>query len=273
MPGTIASIVFLLLVATPGIIVELLRQRYRPARADSTFVETARVTAAGVVLGGIALMLLGLIETLSDGAVVDFRRLLLEPTYLPDNLWFTGASAALFVTISTNLGFLYFSVFQYPGSPVVAAESGWATVFGRLEDELKRQVAVELPGKKLVTQVQVMLKDGTGWIGIREAYSVDIDPKLREIVLSNPLIRINSDGFQTELDGGWRRIVIAGENIVSTAARFSTTDGSNSVDRKVIRASGADRWRERIFQKPYILIVVLGFQLLTPLIINQLHVR
>lgn len=271
MPGTVAGIAFVLLVATPGIVVELLRQRYRPARTDSVFVETGRVIAGGVILSGMTFVLLGLVgAAVNEGAIVDISRLLLENTYLAENLWLFAASCVLFGSVAINLGILYFSVFQFPGSPVVAPESGWVTVFGRLESALARQVASDMPGKRLVAQVQVTLKDGTGWIGMREAYSVDMDPRLREIVLSDPILRINADGTQAAVDSGWKRVVIAGENIAATAVRFSTVDGSRAVDQKSAALGYANRWAGWIFARPPIVTLVLITQLLIPIVADRL---
>ncbi len=90
MPGTVVGVAFLLVVLTPGAILELLRQRRRPGRIDSTFVETVRVILSGVVLSGVSLLVVGAIATAAPSSIVNIRAMLLTSDYIPNNLWTTN---------------------------------------------------------------------------------------------------------------------------------------------------------------------------------------
>ena len=59
-PSSAGGLVGLLLILAPGIWYELIRQRSRPGRGDSAFVEVSRILLAGVLVSLTALILLGI---------------------------------------------------------------------------------------------------------------------------------------------------------------------------------------------------------------------
>lgn len=60
-PSTTAAVVGFLLLVVPGLAFELMRQRVRPPRPDSVFVEIARVVFVGITVSGLSLSLLSVV--------------------------------------------------------------------------------------------------------------------------------------------------------------------------------------------------------------------
>ncbi|CCH29164.1 DUF6338 family protein [Actinosynnema sp. NPDC047251] len=229
MPTTPVAIGIFLLMVVPGIALELLRQRARPGRQDSVFVETSRVLLGGVLLSGTSLLVLGLLRTTTAAPLADPRELFTRNSYLPDNLWLVGTTAALFVTISITSAALFYSLFPYQGlQGEIAQESAWVTVFARLAGRVEAEKRELLRGKRLITQVQVDLDDGTGYIGTRESYSADVVPENRELVLTRPLRRVDADGTELPLDESWERVIVGNDKVRAIRVLFMTVDNKAS---------------------------------------------
>ncbi|RLK58942.1 DUF6338 family protein [Actinokineospora cianjurensis] len=227
MPATPIAVAIFLLVAVPGVVLELLRQRTRPGRHESVFVETSRVLLGGVAVSGVSLVALGLLRTAAGAPLVDPRALVLRPAYVVDNLWLVGGSTELFLSVSTTLAALYHYSTAYPGLHAgIVPESAWVTVFARWANQVAVANADQLVGKRLVTQVQVDLEDGTAYIGTRESYSADVPQDNREIVLTRPLLRVDAKGDAQPLDAKWQHVIISNTRVSAIRVLFTTTASS-----------------------------------------------
>jgi hypothetical protein len=212
-PTSLVSVTTFLLLLLPGIILELLRQQSRPGRADSVFVETARVLLGGAAITGVTLMLLGGIRTITPAVLADPRGLLVKPHYVADHLWLTGWTVALFLLISLTMSALCYAIAPAPGlTGRIHMESAWVATFSRLPQRLHGQI--------IRTQLQVELDDGSTYLGIRDAYSAEAAMADRELVLAAPLHIRPANGQFVPLEEGWQRIIIPASQIRTIMVRF-----------------------------------------------------
>jgi hypothetical protein len=232
-PTSLVSVTTFLLLLLPGIILELLRQRSHPGRADSVFVETARVLLGGAAITGVTLVLLGGIRTVAPAVLADPRGLLVKPHYVADHLWLTGWTVALFLLISLTVSALCCAIAPAPGlTGRIHMESAWVTTFSRLPQRLH--------GQTIHTQLQVELDDGSAYLGIRDAYSAEAAMADRELVLATPLHVRPADGQFVRLEEGWQRIIIPASQIRTIMVRFiggtpSPTPATPPRGRRILR--------------------------------------
>ena len=262
-PTTIVGIVALLLIALPGALFEWLRDKSRPGRSESAFVETIRVISSGALISIITVIVIGSLSAFARSTIVDYRRALLDSTYIPNNLPQAAFSLLLFLTISSMISLLAFSLLPYPGTRVVAQESAWVTAFGRIVDKLAIQ-----SGKAIEVQVQVQLKGGEAWIGTKDAYSSDPEIEGRELILRPPLFRI-SEGRPRNIDPGWERLVIHGSSIESILIRYSEGVGSNfhAGARRRVWTRDAIPW---LTDRPLVVGLLLVTILVAPILVDHL---
>jgi hypothetical protein len=270
---TSTSIAIFVLMAVPGIVLELLRRTARPGREESAFVETGRVLVGGVLLSTAALVCLGAVRSAVGSPISDPRLLLTQQNYVPDHLWMVVFDVALFIGVSSTLAALFFTLLPFGGlSGRIAPESAWVTVFARLVDRLHAEQPDALRGKKIITQLQVDLTDGTGYVGVRESYSADLAPEGRELVLAKPLFRVSSEGAIIELDESWQRVVLTNDKINSIRVKFSVADDeSGNPAHRVVKASAGTVFQRTVHKvggSPLGLLALLVAQLLAPLLIG-----
>lgn len=273
MPTTSAGIAIFILMVVPGIVLELLRRTARPGREESVFVETSRVLVGGVTLTIATLVCLGAVRTAVGSPIADPRRLLTQQNYVPDHLWTVVLAVALFIGVSTTLAALFFVLFPFGGlNGRVAPESAWVTVFARLAERLREENPEALRGKKIITQVQASLADGTGYLGTRESYSADLTPEGRELVLAKPLFRVSVEGELAALDESWQRVVLTNEKINAIQVKFSAVhdDSGGPAHRMPKPSTGTlvQRALRRLTSDPLCLTGLLLAQLLIPLVIG-----
>ncbi|MBQ1019800.1 hypothetical protein KBX71_18300 [Micromonospora sp. D93] len=255
--------IFVLLVL-PGIALELLRQRSRPGRADSVFVETARVLLGGAAVTVGTLLPLGLIRTAAPAVMLNPRQLWIEPRYVADHLWLTLWSLVLFLLVSLTLAALCYALLPAPGlAGNVHMESAWVFTFNRLPQRLYDQQDASSPGFGIRTQLQVELTDGTAYLGVRDTYSADAALVDRELVLAPPLHVRRAEGPFEPLEPGWQRIIVPASQIRSIMVRF--TRGAPSATASQLRGRRTTRFLAALVTDPQRLAVILGLEILIPL--------
>ncbi|MBQ1065232.1 hypothetical protein KBX39_00130 [Micromonospora sp. D75] len=255
--------IFLLLVL-PGIALELLRQRSRPGRADSVFVETARVLFGGAAVTVLTLLVLGLIRTAAPAVMLDPRQLWLEPRYVADHLWLTVCSLTLFLLVSLTLATLCYALLPAPGlAGNVHMESAWVSTFSRLPQRLYGQQDASSPGFSIRTQLQVELTDGTAYLGIRDTYSADAALVDRELVLAPPMHVRRAEGSFEPLEPGWQRIILPASQIRTILVRF--IQGAPSATPSPLRGRRITRFFGALIIDPWRLAAILGLEILIPL--------
>lgn len=273
MPTTPAAIAIFVLVVFPGVALELLRLRARPGRVEGVFVETSRILVGGVALSAVTLLVLGALRTMPGSPLPDPRGILIDKMYVPNHLWSTGLGTALFLSLSCTLALLHFQLSPRHGLPgAIEHESAWVTVFARLAQRARAENAEALRGKQLITQVQVDLEDGSGYIGVRESFSSDTALKDRELVLSAPLHRVTPDGERLPFDDGWERVIIAQDRIQAIRVRFTAEDTPDTgeaehrrpsalapVLRRVPRLVASPRWTAGLLVAQVVLPAVVAW--------------
>ena len=265
LPTTFVGVLVLLTVVTPGILLELLRQRAWPARNDSAFLETARVLAAGVLLSAAGLLLMSALAVVSPRAMIDLRSAMVDPLYVPGNLLLTLSSLVLFLAVSTTLAGVYSSIFLYPGIPgPIAQESAWVSVFARLLDRLNREQASELAGRSITTQVQVELKSGPVFIGTRDVYTVNEAMEGRELVLTAPLFTVKEDGSVAAMEAGWQRLIFAQSEIAVIRVRFAPHPNGAGSATEEPRSARTRRKLANLLRSPRWLTTLLLAELVLP---------
>jgi hypothetical protein len=121
MPETVGTFVAFLLLVTPGLIFELLRDRSRPERVRSTFRETSVVVVASVAFSAIALAALLLIRLLRPEWLPSPTALVRSPTeYAAENLGLIARWLAAHVFLATGaaVGFHRLLRSKWPGGNI-----------------------------------------------------------------------------------------------------------------------------------------------------------
>jgi hypothetical protein len=208
-PGTAGTLVGFLLFVTPGIAFELLRQRIRPAREDSAFIEASRVLLAGLLLTALAVLLLGLLHRANSDAVVDVSALVREGSgYAADHIAQLASTATIHLLLVVLLAVAANDLLTGPGSSRIAPETAWYTAFVR-----------SAAGAQV--RLSIQMTDGTTLTGRRADFSDATDPAKRELVLAPPItMRRPRDARATPLSDEWQRLIICGEHISSIACSY-----------------------------------------------------
>lgn len=187
-PSNVAGVVVLLLLVIPGIWYELLRQRYRPGRDDSTFIEISRVLMAGVIISGLTVAVLALCRLLGPDIVADVRALVSTPTYFRDHIILIGVTLAYFLTISLTIAPIWLHLTATKGlQSGVRPESAWVTAFSRIPAEQAQKQGFDWQGH---LSLEVHFTDESPPLrGTMVGYSTPLDPGDRELTLGMPIER------------------------------------------------------------------------------------
>jgi Family of unknown function (DUF6338) len=209
-PSTAATVVVFLLLVTPGIAFELLWQRTRPRRDESTFVEISRVLLAGVVFSGAAVATLVATGAVVSGAAVDLVALVRDGGgYVVRNPDLTIRTLAAVVILALLFAVAAHDLLTPPSLRRIAQETAWHTAFGRMAGPAARAF------------LSVQLKDGTTVTGYSAGYSTEPDPGRRDLLLAPPLaIRPPGAAEAGQLAEPWQVIVLSGAEISTIAAAY-----------------------------------------------------
>jgi len=206
-PATATAVVVFVLLVTPGIVFELLWQRTRPRREESTFVEIGRVLLTGVVFSGLATAVVGVLSAF--GAAASIVALVSDgPAYVTDNPGLVLGSLVTVVLLAI-CGAVATHDLLTPTMRRIAQETVWHTAFNRMAE----------PGVRVFLSVQ--LKDGTTITGYTAGYSTEPDPAKRDLLLTAPLaIRHAGEPTATELAESWQSLVVSGGDVRTIAAAY-----------------------------------------------------
>lgn len=209
MPETVGSLIAFLLLVTPGICFELLRERSRPERARSAFRETAVVVVASVVLSGAALGVLLLIREIQSNWLPSPRDLVRSPgAYSTEHLELVVRALTAHVVLACGLAYAWHRLlcWKRPGGKISPNPAWFEIVRGNANPRNDRVL------------VSVELQDGSGVRGLVKGYDLKPDQSLRSLVLagsdSNPLVtRRASTAVESRVDPGWAYVVVPAEHI------------------------------------------------------------
>lgn len=207
-PATATAVVVFVLLVTPGVVFELLWQRPRPRRDESTFVEVGRVLLTGVVFSGLATAVVGVLSAF--GAAANIFALVSDgPAYVTNNPGLVLGSLVTVVLLAICGAVATHDLLTPSTMRRIAQETVWHTAFSRMAE----------PGVRVYLSVQ--LKDGTTITGYKAGYSTEPDPAKRDLLLTAPLtIRYAGEPTATDLDEDWQSMVLSGGEIRTIAASY-----------------------------------------------------
>jgi Family of unknown function (DUF6338) len=242
----VASVVIFVLIVAPGIVFELSRQRRRPARSDSAFVEASRVLLAGVMAAAGTLVLLGLARLCGGGALASPSRLIDSPgRYTATYAARVGVTAMAYLVIASTLAALAADLLRHGGRTLdIVPDSAWVVGLSTFAP-----VASQI-------QVSVTMQDGTTFVGIPITWTTDPATTDREMILTRPLYsRGPNETETTEMASEWACLVLAQRDIASLAINYvvdptdddaarSSSSGAGAASRLLAWLSQQDRWRK-----------------------------
>jgi uncharacterized protein DUF6338 len=250
--GTFGVVVFFLFVA-PGICYELLRDRTRLPREESTFVHVSRVLLSGTFITAFSLVLMAIVRWISPTSLLDLPKLLIQSTaYLADHPGLVGWTLVVQLGVSASLA-VVFSDLLTPlaskGKPIHQADSWHAMC--ELAAEQFRYVKVSLH-----------LKSGRDILGIYVGASTELDPTKRELILGAPLEeRMAGSDKTVVLDEAWQRVIVPGAEIEFLAIAYvgESKNAQPVAEKFVYRASSWTRihWRTWKVAAPVALTLLL----------------
>lgn len=216
MPETVASLIAFLLLVTPGICFELLRESSRPERVRSTFRETAVVVVASVVLSGAALAVLLLVREVESNWLPSPQDLARSPgASSTEHLGLVVRALTAHVVLACGLAYAWHRLlcWKRPGGKVSPNPAWFEIVRGNANPRNDRVL------------VSVELQDGSGVRGLVKGYDLTPDQSLRSLVLagsdSNPLVtRRASTAVESPVDPGWAYVVVPAEHIKLATVAF-----------------------------------------------------
>ena len=252
-PSTAGGLVGLLLVLAPGIWYELIRQRSRPGRGDSTFVEVSRILLAGVLVSLTVLILLGGFRAIDPRLLADPQALLSQPGYPAAHLGLLAWTLACFLVLAMTIPAVW--LYTTPGRNAhaeIRQESLWVSYF----DRIPRQDAHEkgLPPPEF-TYLQVRMASGVLYRGRLAAYDNGLGLDDRELTLSQPnlITKPVDEPWESLAPDGWSVVIIRGTEIKDLwVLNYAPDDGPAPARRRRVPRIPA-HWR---------LVVLLALELL-----------
>lgn len=209
-PLTASAVAVFMLLVSPGLVFELLWQRSRPRRDESTFVEISRVLLAGLVFSGLATLAMVVIGALIPGAAADLPALVADGAgYVARHPGLTLGTLVTVVIVAMCLAIAVHDLLTPRNVRSIVQETVWHTAFSRLAG----------PGSRVFLSVQ--MKDGSTITGYSAGYSTEPDPAKRDLLLTAPLaIRLSEQKDATPLDDAWQSMVLPGAEIRNIAASY-----------------------------------------------------
>jgi hypothetical protein len=240
-PATVGGVVTLVLLVLPGLAFELIRQRRRSGRNDSTFVEISRVVVAGLGLGGITITVLAGVSLVGPCSIVSVAGLITNERWIGQHLLVSGWTAWAYGLVSVTLAALVAAIL--PGTNAAGSihtESGWVTSFDRLPRRM--QAVMHLPATPVV-RLSVRLTDGSVYVADRAEFSTDLPLEDRELALGGALLYQPPGATNANLLTEWQRVLLRGDQIsdmlVQYVAGVAPTWRSSSESSNVAWLRGA----------------------------------
>jgi Family of unknown function (DUF6338) len=210
-PQTVLALVAFLFLVAPGLLFELLRERRRPARNETSFREGSRTALASLLITLGALLLL---------AAVDSWR---APTLVPDiTAWIRDPQSYAVAATSQIIRFLLIELIVALAIALAIDQvtarrmKGKILPFGMAWWSVLQQ---EAPGARPF--VRVRLSDGSEYSGTVTLYDLDPSPANRDLVLGAPLTWQAADASEpSRIDEEWQRLCIPGAMIQTLLVQY-----------------------------------------------------
>lgn len=224
-PDSWFSLVAFGLLVTPGLVFELLEDRSRAIRDESTFREISRTVLYSVVFAFAALPVTALISWAFPHQFATPGELLRTADSLSGAERVRAAwTFCLQCGVSSALAVLW-NLYHRRNSPAnIKSESAWTAAF-----------RTYCPDGH-VAMVRVSLEDGTAWEGMVDAFSADFEHDAREVVLRPPL-RKYVKGTERPLPDAWQAVVLRGSDLQAVLVRYVESDKGASEPKRGWRRS------------------------------------
>jgi hypothetical protein len=235
LPASVGAVFAFLLLVAPGIAYELTRQRRRPSRTDSAFVEASRVLLAGTSVALVTLCLLSLTQLAGSGLMASPGPLIDHPgSYAAQHPGRLLATAVAYLTVAVTVAVLSGDCQPYAGSRSrIVPDSAWFLLLDRYAPD------------GAAVYVSLTMSDGSAYMGIKTSFTSDPELKDREIVLREPLYARPAGTIKPiRLDPQWQRLILPGQQITSMAISYVATNGETPNPER--RANRLIRARHRI---------------------------
>lgn len=209
-PASVFGVVTFLIFVVPGTLFELLRDRTRPPREESTFIHISRVLLSGTLITSISLLLLVLVGQVNPTSVLDLSKLLTQGTkYLSTNLGTVGWTLAVQLVASSLMAIIASDIRTQSSSPVIHQGNAWQMLGERIARE------------KQLVKVNARLKSGRDLLGYYVGASTDLDPAKRELIIGAPISsRTSEDGKTVPMGHKWQRLAVPGAEIEFVAFAY-----------------------------------------------------
>lgn len=225
-----AAAAFLLLVA-PGIVYELTRQRRRPTRQDSGFIEASRILLAGSFIAITTLVLLVLAGTAGNGFFVSPHDVLLHPTsYAAVHPARVLGTIAAYLAVAATSAVFAADCRTYGGSrSLIVPDSAWFLMLERLAPT------------EAEVHLAATLTDGSAYMGRKVSFTSDPAIQDRELVLGSPLFARAAGATKTVSMGeAWERLVLPGSQVATLAVSYVRKPASD--EAVTVRTTSPVRW-------------------------------
>ena len=249
-PSSVAAVAVFLLLVAPGVAYELVRQRRRPARQDSVFIEVSRVLLAGVTLSLAGMCLLGFARLAGPGGLASPGELIANTqSYIALNSARVLATIVAYVIVTMTLAVFWADCQSYGGSKhLIVQDSAWFLTMARYAP----------PG--CAVHVAVTMPDGTAYLGRKLFFTADPALGDRELVLQPPLsYRAPGTPETVSLPESLHRLILPASQITSMAITYVRKDNGSDEQLPETAHTELNRLRKRLAA-----LRVKGAQLMNP---------
>ncbi len=209
-PSTGLTIIFFLLLVAPGLLFDLLSERWRAGISESAFREASRVVLASFILSSVGLGVVGIIRTFAPSLMPSPRELILHGNaYIGVHYALIIQALAVQSAVAFGLAFLaHLYLSQSHQGPPMRAVSTW------------HQVLREECPAGYVPYVRLRMSDGHVFFGHVGYYTADLDQSAREIILLPPMFSKSPSNVLQALPAAFQRLALSGSNITTVSVEY-----------------------------------------------------
>jgi hypothetical protein len=210
-PTTWLALLFFVLLVAPGLLYDLLAERYRAKAGESVFREISRTVLASLI-----------ISTLSFSILLAIR--LMRPAWMPDpDRLISGTSSGYYIT---RHYWLILRTLLLEGGIALAIAAGFQWIRAKRVRARLRPVSTwtkvfreECP-PGFLPYVQVRHSNGMTYVGQVGHFTADLETADREMVLVPPLYVKKPDGQLKDMPSEWQRVVLSAASVDSLVVQY-----------------------------------------------------
>lgn len=225
-PTTVLGLFLFLLLVTPGLSYEMLRERRRPAVEESAFREASRIALASAAFDVAALLIFAVVRLVAPGALLDPGKWLADPhAYIRDHYALVGVTIGAFVVLAVGVAAGTDRLLRRQAPGDIRPGGIWFQLF-----------RVDRP-EGTVPWLSIRLSDGTDVAGFLSYYVSAEEPANREIALKQNaehtgLQLRNKDATAVERLDGWSNVILRGDEITCLKVKYLPAASGSSTPRR-----------------------------------------